>query len=314
MYRKTTMLALTSLLAGQAMAAQFVVSESRNFPPAPAVGKPSPSLVTVKLLNIGSAGSMISPTLGGYNPGDFSVAANSCADIAVNGGCQISFGFTPSAAGTRSATVMLGATLITLYGTSNSGIGNGFSRSGACASGAASGCASFSSGTLQVTASGSAAVAANVCKSSGKWYFEMTPTQLSGNAASRALLAGWATNPPGPQLTGNGITGSGTYAVENDQAWGIGSTRTAETLINKTAIAKLAPIGYAFDADAGTLSVYNGGKAPYAVIYTGMARGNYCPAALATGALYNNTSSGAFNFGGSNFAYPVPAGFHAGVW
>ncbi|UTH75699.1 hypothetical protein [Chromobacterium sp. IIBBL 290-4] len=68
-------------------------------------------------------------------------------------------------------------------------------------------------------------------------------------------------------------------------------------------------IGHAFDADAGTLSVYNGGGKPYAVIY-----GNYCPAALATGAVYNNTSSGAFNFGGSTFAYPVPAGFHAGVW
>lgn len=314
MYRKAKILLLTSLLAGQAMAAQFVVSESRVFPQAPAVGKPSPGLVTINLLNIGAAGNLLSPVLGGNNPGDFSVAANSCANIAVNGSCQISFSFTPSAPGGRSATVLLGSTLITLYGSGNSGIGNGVSRNGACAVGAASGCAAFPGGSLQVTASGSIAVAANVCKSSGKWYFEMTPTQLSGNASSRALLAGWAATPAGPQLTGNGITGSGTYAVENDQVWGIGATRNGETLINKTAIAKLAPIGYAFDADAGTLSVYNGGKSAYAVIYTGMARGNYCPVALATGALNNNTSSGAFNFGGSTFAYPVPTGYHAGVW
>ena len=62
-------------------------------------------------------------------------------------------------------------------------------------------------------------------------------------------------------------------------------------------------IGFAYDADAGTLTVYRNNTS--ALVYTGLT-GTWFPAQGA-----NNSASGTFNFGQRAFAYTAPSGFKA---
>lgn len=69
----------------------------------------------------GSAGDVALPTLGGANPGDFSVAST-CTLVAPKGSCAITVGFKPKAVGVRTATMNVEGVLYTFTGNAQYGI------------------------------------------------------------------------------------------------------------------------------------------------------------------------------------------------
>jgi hypothetical protein len=184
-------------------------------------------------------------------------------------------------------------------------------NAGACLSGTATTCASYA-GQLSRSVSGLQGVRASICKASGRWYYEVTPTAFSGSPAIRAAIVGWSSS-TSPASTGNGTTDSGTYGFSEYYGQGNYASRVSETSIGGAPYASGETVGIAIDLDAHTMSVYRQG-ALNATVYSGIPAGSYCPAMVATGALYNNSATSSFNFGQAAFAYPVPAGYNAGVY
>lgn len=83
------------------------------------VGTAATPNIVFNLSNTGNmAGSFPVPSLGGTNPGDFA-ATTDCNNVAANGTCKVTVSFTPTAAGSRSATLALKGTTYTFTGTGN---------------------------------------------------------------------------------------------------------------------------------------------------------------------------------------------------
>jgi len=62
----------------------------------------------VTITNTGNTtASFSNVTIGGTNPGDFAISSNNCTTLAAGNSCSIYFTFTPTATGTRSATVSI---------------------------------------------------------------------------------------------------------------------------------------------------------------------------------------------------------------
>ena len=69
----------------------------------------------------GSTGDLALPTLGGANPGDFSVQST-CTSVAPNSLCAITVGFKPKAIGIRAATMVVNGVLYSFTGNAQYGI------------------------------------------------------------------------------------------------------------------------------------------------------------------------------------------------
>jgi hypothetical protein len=184
-------------------------------------------------------------------------------------------------------------------------------NAGACASGALSTCATFGGQLTETVGASAQGVVGSVCKSSGRWYYEVTPSAFSGSPAVRAAIVGWSSGTP--TSNGNGTTDSATFGFSEYIGLGNYASRNSEVAIGGTAYEAPDVIGVAIDLDAHILSVYRQGALD-AVVYTGIPAGTYCPIAVRTGSLFNDSAASTFNFGQSNFAYPVPAGYSAGVY
>lgn len=206
-----------------------------------------------------------------------------------------------------------------------SSVGDGISKAGACATGAATGCATW--GTVNMAlklnndlsvkmASGSASAGmGSISKTSGKWYWELTQNASStATAPAWGLISGTATPSgswigyitslwvdyfmmTGTPLYGNAYCGN-TWGVPRvgGQTWGAARTAT---------------IGFALDMDTRTLNWYKDGQ------LIGALCGNL-PVSVRPFVAYGNATGDISqvdaNFGQSEFKYPVPAGYNAGLW
>jgi hypothetical protein len=130
--------------------------------------------------------------------------------------------------------------------------------------------------------------------SSEKWYWEVTATNVAGGTVIFGIANGTASldSFPGNSSGGHGYGYNGTL-------YGAGSSGDA------TAISSGDVIGFAFNADAGTLALYRNG-ALQSGSFSGLASGPYFPAI----GLYTPGSC-SLNFGQRPFAYTAPSGFKA---
>ena len=153
----------------------------------------------------------------------------------------------------------------------------------------------LSNGNLTAYATTSAgSVRSTIGKSSGKWFFELTPVggqNPQGIGNSSALLSTY----PGANINGYGYLASLLYH-NGSTSYGV---NTAPGGVR----------GIALDMDAKTLTFYyNGvsqGIAATGLTGTWFAMG-YCPG---TSTVHLNA-----NFGATPFAYPAPAGYNPGLY
>jgi len=159
--------------------------------------------------------------------------------------------------------------------------------------------ATLTNGNLDFTSStttGYNTVLGTIGVSSGKWYWEVTATSSQANGFGIATdkvnindyLGGDANGWMYYQNTG--------AKYNNNTAASYGSSYTTNDVI-----------GFAFDADAGTITAYKNGVS-LGVMYSGLAAGTYFPAVSDSGA---QTCSSTANFGQRAFAYTAPSGFKA---
>jgi hypothetical protein len=131
--------------------------------------------------------------------------------------------------------------------------------------------------------------------SSGKWYWEVTPTAIT------AVLSFGIQNASGGAEVGGDANGWGYLSDARKYNNGSASAYGASYTTNDV-------IGVALDLDAGTLAFYKNGSAQ-GTAFSGLAANTYFPAVsdVSTGA----SSSGVANFGQRPFAYTAPSGFKA---
>jgi hypothetical protein len=135
--------------------------------------------------------------------------------------------------------------------------------------------------------------------SSGKWYWEVTPTSFSDGGMIGIMKAdgslslgvgqdssGWSYLNGGSKYTGASASSYGASYTTNDV------------------------IGIAFDADNGTLAFYKNG-ASQGTAFTGLTSGPYFPAISDNGGSGTTGSVFVANFGQRAFAYTAPSGFKA---
>jgi SPRY domain/Concanavalin A-like lectin/glucanases superfamily len=127
--------------------------------------------------------------------------------------------------------------------------------------------------------------------SSGKWYWEMTVTS-SGNSCGIAAGALPSSSAPGGSATGYAYNYDG-RKVNNGSLSSYGSSYTTGDVI-----------GFAFDADAGTITCYKNNTSQ-GTMFSGLTSGPYFAAAG------NGGSGAAYNFGQQGFKYTPPTGFVA---
>jgi hypothetical protein len=155
----------------------------------------------------------------------------------------------------------------------------------------------LANGNLQVSDSTAwKTTRATIAISSGKWYWEVTPTSAAtvyvvhGITTAAATLTG---GHPGYDANGWGYTANTGNKITNNSGVSYGATYTTNDVI-----------GVAFDADNGTLTFYKNGTSQ-GTAYTGLTSGPYFPAV----GTYNSTAY--INFGQRPFAYTAPSGFKA---
>lgn len=197
--------------------------------------------------------------------------------------------------------------------TTPSWVGDGVSKSGACATGSATGCATWNSADGNLTLSSDKLIATCVAnggrgqrattgKSSGKWYWELSFKQFTGG--STALGA----QTPDSSLAYGYIFSPGQYMWWPGSAYlANGAYTSASTSNTWTASGTQAIIGIALDMDAKTIVFSQGDLvlASVPVVQSILTPSGWC-------ASIGNTITA--NFGQSDFQYPVPAGYNAGLW
>lgn len=197
-------------------------------------------------------------------------------------------------------------------------VGDGVSKTGACASGAVSNCATWDPASittsnlvldaehLTVTAikSGFGSVRSTVAKSSGKWYWEYRVAATSANNAFGGVANAVATLYPGHATAG--AYGVGYYAVNGgayknefliDNNLKGGATYTASDTI-----------GVAVDRDEKSVTFYKNG------VFQFKANTPHEFSFYASAAPYDLNNAVTVNFGQHDFTYPVPAGYNKGLW
>jgi hypothetical protein len=152
----------------------------------------------------------------------------------------------------------------------------------------------LTNGNLQVAQNTTAYVSSSstMGMSSGKWYWEVTIVSASSQVLSLGI-----TN----STSVNGITsGSWTYHLDGTKYIGASSSAYGSNYNTNGVV-----VGFAFDADAGTLTCYRN-NVPQGTLVSGLAADTY----FAYATLYNSGTV-AFNFGQRPFAYTPPTGFKA---
>jgi hypothetical protein len=139
--------------------------------------------------------------------------------------------------------------------------------------------------------------------SSGKWYWEVTITASSASPTAAVIgitnepSASAVSNYPGFAANGWGYSGSDANKYNNGSGTAYGATFAANDVI-----------GFAFDADAGSITAYKNGVSQ-GVMFSSLAANTYYPAIGDGSAL--STFSASANFGQRPFAYTAPSGFKA---
>lgn len=151
------------------------------------------------------------------------------------------------------------------------------------------------------TSIGSAAtgmVRSTIGKSSGKWYWEVTPTGGSNSIIGIANSSGNLASLPGSDANGWGYSQSGVKWHSGSFA-GYGAAFTTSDVI-----------GVALDMDAGTLVFYKN-NVSQGTAYTGLTGTIYAAVGADTAA---NVKTASTNFGASALTYSPPSGYNAGLY
>ena len=134
--------------------------------------------------------------------------------------------------------------------------------------------------------------------SSGKWYWEVSPTSTGGTLYCQVgINRNWANDlaiPLSSNVYGYSYSAHNGNKGNNGAGSAYGSTWTVNDII-----------GIAFDADAGTLTFYKNNTSQGAA-YSGLASGDYVPAVSLT-----ETQTAYINLGQRAFAYTAPSGYKA---
>ena len=156
----------------------------------------------------------------------------------------------------------------------------------------------LSEGNLQVTGTTNAynCVFGTIGVSSGKWYWEQTLQAVVSQDIQLGIV-----NKDVPLNSYPGSTSRSYGFSSNDSKWN-NSTSSAYT----TSWVSGDIIGLAFDADAGTLTLYRNGSS-LGTAFSSIPADTYFPVAGA----YNSSSTSVLNFGQRPFAYTAPSGFKA---
>jgi len=148
--------------------------------------------------------------------------------------------------------------------------------------------------TVRCSSGGVNNIKANIGKSSGKWYWEARCDAQAVAFGMGVCLASF----PGYYIISQYAGSWGSWG------YGVGFPWQANVL-PAPAIGQIR--GYALDMDAGILRFYvNGVLKATLVNITGTVYPCFC------GSLYSDTITA--NFGQSAFIYPVPDGYHPGVY
>jgi hypothetical protein len=162
--------------------------------------------------------------------------------------------------------------------------------------------ATLSNGNLDISYGTSGTISPTISTfgmSSGKWYWEITITAVSAPNSVLGITNVSSSSSAGV-FVGNNANGWGYYAFDgtkynNNSASAYGATYTTNDVI-----------GFAFDADAGSITAYKNGVSQ-GVMFSSLAAGTYYPA-ISDGSS-PQTFSASTNFGQRPFAYTPPAGF-----
>jgi hypothetical protein len=267
----------------------------------------SPMVLTFK--NTGSkAGAMTVPALAGANPSDYSVS-NTCSNVAIGADCAVSVTFTPVAAGSRSATLLLAGTTYTYTGSAVAYVAWDPATKLA-------GQTLANSNLTFTTNNVNGNLKATVGRSTGKYYWEVTYTGGTSTFMAGVIKSTVAT-PGAPCLACGGAPAAANYAViyAGSTTQSFGNTPSVKNLAGTTLASTGAKIGdtygFALDASTGTLKVYfapNGGACVNHTIveYNAIGAGNTWYPVLSTGGGNWTTTA---NFGATGFACPIPAGY-----
>jgi hypothetical protein len=157
--------------------------------------------------------------------------------------------------------------------------------------------ATLSDGNLKFVTAGSngnSAMSATIAVSSGKWFWEITPTSIgSGVAIGIAYASEQTTDYPGYPATSWSYRSSGTK-INNASSSSYGVSYTTGDVI-----------GVALNLDAGTLEFYKNGVAQ-GTAFTSLS-GEFVPKIGDLG----SASTMVANFGQMRFKYPIPSGYAA---
>jgi len=134
---------------------------------------------------------------------------------------------------------------------------------------------------------------------SGKWYWEITPTSISTN--NSIVMIGICNN---IQSATEGYSQSGGYYYRgNGERWNNGTGASYGSALSVNDV-----IGVAFDADARTLEFYRNGTS-MGTAYSSIPAGEFFSGICDTGTTVTWTAVA--NFGQRPFAYTPPTGFRA---
>jgi len=151
--------------------------------------------------------------------------------------------------------------------------------------------------SASITATLTGMVRSTIGKSSGKWYWEVTPTGGSVNIIGIANSSGTLTSYPGSDVNGFG------YA-QNALKWNSSSSAYGASFTTSDVI------GVALDMDAGTLIFYKN-NVSQGTAYTGITGTMYA----AVGCDSNiGTRTSTTNFGATALTYTPPSGYNAGLY
>jgi hypothetical protein len=138
--------------------------------------------------------------------------------------------------------------------------------------------------------------------SSGKWYWEVTPTNVGGGPN---LFIGIqdSTYTPSSAATDNVTSGYAYKAQDGNKVTGATSTSYGASYTNNDVI------GVALDMDAGTLVFYKNNTSQ-GTAFSGLS-GSYLPLLVHNVGGVSRTTAGSVNYGQRPFAYTPPTGFKA---
>jgi len=153
----------------------------------------------------------------------------------------------------------------------------------------------LSNGNLTFTADAETVIA-TICKSTGKWYWEVTHTGANGASGAAAATENTAV------ALGVGVSGFG-YWGTTGQVMRNSFERLAASAYTT------AVIGYALDTDGQTLEVFEDNVSGGSLSVTAAGE-PICPA----GGALSGGASGTANFGATAFTYSPPSGYNAGVY